>query len=476
MTKMTKFSDILINFLALILIGYFSLFSPITILAETIESTSTPTPTVAPLTEAPEIIYPYNGQTLDLEGGYMFKVNPVAGASEYLLRLSQDGQTIYETLSSNGEFGVWEDNPAHAKFHAGEIQVLTKAQVSNVWTADRIITITLKSRKPTSNITPAAIQSNPTSTPQPSSSPNITPNPSVTAQPTPTSSPVPSAIPSPSPFVSSTSNYHVKAYLVYPADKIMYPEYESAVRSYLIELQNWYKQKVGKTFNIDSLQVVQSKDNYSVMRCGENPSSACLNDASRLDGNVGDYVNKAIHQGIANWDPQTATLIFAAGAGGYAGANKYPNDTGWAIVGDWVLEPISGKTNDWGIPCKYSGGWQCGIGVAKGTPAHELGHAFGLGHPDPNQYPGGHSIMIWHGDYSTYGFLPFEIEYLNNSPFFQTLQVSPTSAPIGIGSTAPIGVGTTTQTSQSIWPVGSTLAKLFQLYQSFLSVLLEISP
>lgn len=409
-------SSLVIKLLTLIFVG-FSLLSTEIVLAAT----------------SPEMAYPQNGQTLDLEGGYMFKVKTVEGASGYLLKLYQSGQTVYETESSNGEFGIWEDNPAHAKFHTGEVQAVIKAQVGGSWTDEKAITITLRSRKSSSDITLTAPQPSPIASALASPIPNTSPNPSATAQPSPISTPIPSQLPaasptsnptpsfapSPTPIVS-TNNYQVKAYLVYPADKVMYPEYESAVRSYLAQLQNWYKQKIGVTFTLAPLQIIRSGENYLTMRCGANPSSACINDPARLDGNVGAYVNKAIHQGVENWDQQTATLVFAAGAGGYAGANKYPNDTGFAIVGDWVLEPISGKTNEWGISCNYSGGWQCGMGVAKGTPAHELGHAFGLGHPDPSQYSGGHSIMIWHGDYPTYGFLPYEVEYLNNSPFFQS--------------------------------------------------------
>lgn len=220
------------------------------------------------------------------------------------------------------------------------------------------------------------------------------------------------------------TTFVVKPYLVYPADKPMYPEYETAAQSYLNELKKWYCDKVGATFPMQSLTVVRSSYNYDTMRCDPSPfdstppSSECLNDPKRLDGNWGMYMNLAIHNGVEKWDEQAATLVFSAGGGGYAGANRYGNDAGWAISGDWVLEPISGIPNDWGIPCKYSDGWQCSGGVPKGTPAHELGHAFGLGHPDPVLYPDP-SIMKWHGDYPTVGFLPHEVEFLLQSSFFK---------------------------------------------------------
>lgn len=210
----------------------------------------------------------------------------------------------------------------------------------------------------------------------------------------------------------------------------MYSQYETAVTSYMDELQKWYYSKVGITFSMAPLKVVRSSYNYLTMRCGPNPSQTCLNDPSKLEGNWGYYMNMAIHNGVEHWDEQTATLVFSAGGGGYAGANVYSNYAGWAITGDWVLEPISGVTNEWGMPCKYSSGWQCSGGVPKGTPAHELGHAFGLPHPDSYA---GDSIMKWHGGYPTVGFLPHEVDALRKSPFF-------TGAVKGVKQEIPVGV------------------------------------
>ncbi len=237
----------------------------------------------------------------------------------------------------------------------------------------------------------------------------------------------------------ASNGYFVKPYLVYPSDKPIYPEYETAVNKYLVELQDWYGKVVGVTFELAPLKVVKSTQNYQTMRCGVNPTVACLNNPAKLEGNLGKFVNEAIHGGQEKWDVQTAALVFAAGAGGYAGGSKISSDAGWAIVGDWVLEPISGKANTWGIPCKYSDGWQCSGNTPKGSPAHELGHAFGLDHPPA----GSPSIMASHGLYPTTGFLPSEIQQLKASPFFIKTQgllgtilgffppvVLPTSPPI----------------------------------------------
>lgn len=246
-------------------------------------------------------------------------------------------------------------------------------------------------------------------------------NPTPTPTPTPggggTVSPTPTATPAP------RSSFWVKSYLVYPADKSMYPEYETAVNNYLVELQNWYQEKVGVTFFLQPLVVVRSSYDYVTMRCDPDPSDstppsdACISNPAVLEGDWSMYMNLAIHNGSNQWESQTAALIFGAGGGGYAGGYQLSGYAGRAIVGDWVLEPISGVVNSWGMPCSLSDGWQCSGGVPKGTPAHELGHGFGLGHPDPMLYPDP-SIMKWHGDYPTVGFLPHEVDFLKQSPFF----------------------------------------------------------
>jgi|GEM_PF-3552897 len=214
----------------------------------------------------------------------------------------------------------------------------------------------------------------------------------------------------------SSAPFLIKPYIVYPADKSMYPQYEVAVNAYLVELQDWYLEEVGETFSLAPLQIVRSSFSYIVMRCGESPSQACLDDPSKLEGNWGSFMNKAIHGGVEQWEEHTVALIFSAGGGGYGGGDLYTNYAGFAISGDWVLEQISGVVNKWGIPCSYSDGWQCIGGTPKGTPAHELGH--GLGLPHPGEQFSDQTLMEWHGNFPQPGFLQQEIDFLRVSPFF----------------------------------------------------------
>lgn len=122
----------------------------------TLKPVATPVLTPAPISisslKAPEMVYPQDGQALDLEGAYMFKVKPITGASGYLFGFFQNGAMIFEnqrdnkTLSSDGEFAIWESDPAHVKFQLGTVKVMIRALVNNSWTDAREITITLKPR------------------------------------------------------------------------------------------------------------------------------------------------------------------------------------------------------------------------------------------------------------------------------------------------------------------------------------------
>ncbi len=174
---------------ALSLVGYFAILSPVTLLAQVSQPVSapitipvpvpvptstplptpiaspsatpsaTPRPTPAPILTAPVMVYPQNGQTLDLEGAYMFKVQQILGAQGYLFGFFQNGAMIYENLRDNrrlspdGVLNIWPNDPAHARFKEGPVQVWVRALVNNRWTNARVITIILKPRRVQPQIT-----------------------------------------------------------------------------------------------------------------------------------------------------------------------------------------------------------------------------------------------------------------------------------------------------------------------------------
>jgi hypothetical protein len=208
---------------------------------------------------------------------------------------------------------------------------------------------------------------------------------------------------------AASREFVVQPYYVYPSDQPYHPEYARAIRKLAHEIQRWYLDRVGMTFKLASLKIVRSPNDYLTMRCGFSPTDDCR--ANRQDLSfwllgVNLAVPFSAHQ--SNW-------IFAQGGGGFAGANLYYDFNTFAILGDWVLEPISGVPEPAAITCAYAT-WQCLGGVPKGAAAHELGHTFGLHHPPP--WVEGMSLMRWHGDYPDTGLLPYEVMILRESPFF----------------------------------------------------------
>jgi hypothetical protein len=124
--------------------------------------------------DGPSFIYPKNGQTLDYEGAYLFKVEPVAGATGYLWGFFQSGQMVWENYRnerklSRTEYGIQPGTPAHKKFAKGNVEVWVRGLVNGKWTKATIITIHLqrKAPPPVRTQTPATPTPTPTPVPKP---------------------------------------------------------------------------------------------------------------------------------------------------------------------------------------------------------------------------------------------------------------------------------------------------------------------
>jgi GDSL-like Lipase/Acylhydrolase family len=120
--------------------------------------------------QGPRLVYPKNGQTLDSEGAYLFKVKPVEGASGYLWGFFQNGKMVWENHRnerklSGTEYGIQPGTAAHKKFVKGNVEVWVRGLVNGKWTKATIITIHLqpKATPPVRTHTPAT----PTPTPEP---------------------------------------------------------------------------------------------------------------------------------------------------------------------------------------------------------------------------------------------------------------------------------------------------------------------
>jgi uncharacterized delta-60 repeat protein len=106
-----------------------------------------------PGNRAPVFIYPIDGQTLDYEGSYLFKVNPIPSAEGFLWGFFQNGVMVWEnyrdegTLSGN-EYWIHPGSIAHSKFAPGDVEVWVRASIKGQWTDATVITIHLQPRSP----------------------------------------------------------------------------------------------------------------------------------------------------------------------------------------------------------------------------------------------------------------------------------------------------------------------------------------
>ena len=96
----------------------------------------------------PSFVYPQHGQSLVHKGGYMFKVNPVPGATRYLWGFFQNGEMVWENFRDEGrlhsnEYGIFPRTRGHQSFLTGNMDVMVRAIVNNRWTDATTITIEL---------------------------------------------------------------------------------------------------------------------------------------------------------------------------------------------------------------------------------------------------------------------------------------------------------------------------------------------
>ena len=106
----------------------------------------------------PVFDYPIDGQTLDFEGSYLFRVQPIASAQGYLWGFFQNGVMVWENWRDEGalsdnEYGIHPGTVAHTKFALGAVDVWVRASIDGQWTDATVITIYLQPRATSSDLT-----------------------------------------------------------------------------------------------------------------------------------------------------------------------------------------------------------------------------------------------------------------------------------------------------------------------------------
>jgi hypothetical protein len=184
----------------------------------------------------------------------------------------------------------------------------------------------------------------------------------------------------------------------------------AAVRAGLEEVRRWYGGQLGRTFVLDQVQVVRAERPPAAygLRPGGGEPGPELFDAVKAELGRRGYPT----------DPAAGltTIAFAAGAGGFAAGAAFTGSApgGFALLGDNAIDSLTGEIGEESWPR-----WWTGRRRQLGAIAHELGHTWGLHHPDEHAYDG--LVMGAWWDWPEAGFSPAERAVLleHGGPFFQ---------------------------------------------------------
>jgi hypothetical protein len=213
------------------------------------------------------------------------------------------------------------------------------------------------------------------------------PSPSASSSASPSAAILPLTLTSPSP--TPAANYFVQPILFVASDLMEDPKNSPAITDTFQLLRRWYsgaleKNNLGYTFRLANVVVFHAPQPFSYYKC-PNHETTCDNH----DGIWGNVQTELRDAGYPIWGDGISYVVFVKGAGGWAGANCVPNcgtnypapgpasTGGFAILGDWALDAISGTVNS---DCFNNLGTACYQDPQRGAIGHELGHTFGLAH------------------------------------------------------------------------------------------------
>jgi hypothetical protein len=211
----------------------------------------------------------------------------------------------------------------------------------------------------------------------------------------------------------------------------------AAITTAMAEIQAFYRNNFdGRTFRLNGLNVVQAngaKEAYDIRWTGGNIYTDGVALGPAFEGRV---VQELFNRGYPTPPGQNqsgySTLIFVKGAGGYAGGRAYSGfDGGHAILGDWAIDSLDGGVAEGAY-------WWSGRRLQTGASAHELGHTFGLDHPDSYGGSNASSVMGNWWDFPTVGLNSTDRTRLstNKGPWFPGSGSTVPAAPSGPSATA----------------------------------------
>ncbi len=217
--------------------------------------------------------------------------------------------------------------------------------------------------------------------------------------------------------ITSNPRFFVKPYYVYPTDLGFHQEHVDAIEAAMVEVREFYRQKTGIQFRVEDVASVAGP-NYAQMRCGPSLPSACVSDPAAFPGW---QTSLQTVLGGAGYPEHQVSLLFVLGGGGQVWGILRDKNTinyeGHSIVGDWVLEPLSGIQTPGSYHCGLAEPGTCTRDGAIGAVIHELGHGLGLHHPEVGDREG--SVMYYHFEYPNIGFNDYEIKALKDRTFFK---------------------------------------------------------
>jgi hypothetical protein len=200
----------------------------------------------------------------------------------------------------------------------------------------------------------------------------------------------------------------------------------------LEDVRQWYQRELGVSFSSEPLVVLQSRHSFGELAADDFQAWWPL-----LGQELADL-------GLP-WNRESShkVLLLVQGAGGWAGSDSENGgieriaDAGAARRGDRGGLALIGDSAVSGIVsgvCPWTGAgdgtvWWCNWETYRGTIAHELGHTFGLPHPDALRAQrgaapwrceeDGDTVLQCHWNFPADSLLDYERRHLRSLPFFR---------------------------------------------------------